>query len=201
MSNKCHPEIVALPDVQETSDDPCDIGTNPSVLGEVVGEMKWPVNLSLVEDGWSVKALGTRYSPEHCAIAARARDARIFIRQKIRKLIEEGDKNPQVALVTHGSFLHYFTEDWEDSWLNHGTGWRNCETRTYTFKHDVMDDTDMEASLTETMDSRLGRGKSDHMPTGEEQVVLFEQAMDNWEKQGLQRPDRIGLGHKTSVLD
>ncbi|KAF5013966.1 hypothetical protein FDECE_54 [Fusarium decemcellulare] len=199
-SSKCHPEIIAIPDAQETSDDPCDVGTDPSALRRVVAESKWPVDLSLVKDGWNVKALGTRYSPESNAITARARDVRIFIRQKIRQLIEQGDTDPQVALVTHGGFLHYFTDDWEDSWLNPGTGWRNCETRSYVFKQDVMDDVDMEAGLTETMDSRLRRGKGTPMPAGEEQAVLFEQAMENWENQGLQRPDRIGLGLETSVI-
>ncbi|KAI8722960.1 hypothetical protein NCS52_00150600 [Fusarium sp. LHS14.1] len=199
-NSKCHPEIIAIPDAQETSDDPCDVGTEPSVLHTVVSESKWPVDLSLVKDGWNVKALGTRYSPESNAIAARARDVRIFIRQKIRQLIEQGDTGPQIALVTHGGFLHYFTDDWEDSWLNPGTGWRNCETRSYEFKQDVMDDTDMEASLTETMESRLRRGKGYPMPAGEEQAVLFEQAMENWENQGLQRPDRIGLHLETSVV-
>jgi broad specificity phosphatase PhoE len=199
-STKCHPEIIAIPDAQETSDDPCDIGTDPSVLRAVIARNKWPVDLSLVKDGWNVKALGTRYSPESNAIAARARDTRIFIRQKIRQLIEQGDADPQVALVTHGGFLHYFTDDWEDSWLNPGTGWRNCETRSYVFKQDVMDCADVEARLTETMESRLMRGKSNPMPTEEEQAALFEKAMENWENQGLQRPDRIGLDLETSVI-
>ncbi|KAI8185891.1 hypothetical protein K4K51_011199 [Colletotrichum sp. SAR 10_75] len=192
-SNKCHPEIIAIPDAQETSDDPCDVGTDPSVLRQVIAENKWPVDLSLVNGSWNDKALGTRYSPESSAIAARARDVRIFIRQKIRQLIEQDDTDPQVALVTHGGFLHYFTDDWEDSWLNPGTGWRNCESRSYEFELDVMKDTDMEARLTETMESRLKRGKPNPRPAEEEQAGLFEQAMENWEKQGLKRPDRIGL--------
>jgi broad specificity phosphatase PhoE len=199
-SIQCHPEIIALPDAQETSDDPCDVGTDPLALNRVVAENKWPVDLSLVKDGWNVKALGTRYSPESNAIAARARDARVLIRHKIRQLIKQGDADPQVALVTHGGFLHYFTDDWEDSWLNPGTGWQNCETRSYVFKNDVMDDMDAEARLTETMDSRLGRGKGNTMPAEEEQAVLFEQAMENWENQGLQRPDRIAPDLCTSVI-
>ncbi|KAM0541750.1 hypothetical protein ACHAPJ_013107 [Fusarium lateritium] len=199
-SSKCLPEIIAIPDAQETSDDPCDVGTDPSVLRRVVSESNWPVDLSLVKDGWNVKALGTRYSPESNYIAARARDVRIFIRQKIRQLIEQGDTDPQVALVTHGGFLHYFTDDWEDSWLNPGTGWKNCETRSYVFEKDVMKDTDVEAWLTETMESRLKRGKGNAMPARGEQAVLFEQAMESWENQGLQRPDRIGVDVETSVI-
>ncbi|KAF4928265.1 putative phosphatase [Colletotrichum viniferum] len=192
-SNKCHPEIIAIPDAQETSDDPCDVGTDPSILRRVVVESKWPVDLSLVNASWNDKALGTRYSPKSSAIAARARDVRIFIRQKIRQLIEQGDTDPEVALVTHGGFLHYLTDDWEDSWLNPGTGWRNCETRSYEFELDVMKDTDMEARLTETTESRLKRGKPNPKPAKEEQAGLFGQAMENWEKQGLKRLDRIGL--------
>ncbi|EXM19540.1 Histidine phosphatase superfamily, clade-1 [Fusarium oxysporum f. sp. vasinfectum] len=199
-SSKCHPEIIAIPDAQETSDDPCDVGTDPSVLRKVVTESNWPVDLSLVKGGWNVKALGTRYSPESNAIAARARDARIFIRKKIRQLIEQGDTNPQVALVTHGGFLHYFTDDWEDSWLNPGTGWKNCETRSYVFEQDVMKDIDVEVRLTETTESRLRRGKGNPMPAKEEQAGLFEQAMESWESQGLQRPDRIGVNVETSVV-
>ncbi|KAF5662937.1 phosphoglycerate mutase family [Fusarium heterosporum] len=199
-NNKCKLEIIAVPDAQETSDDPCDIGTDLSVLQKVVAENKWPVDLSLVKDSWNVKALGTRYSPESKAIAARALDVRTSLRKHIRRLIEQGDADPQVALVTHGGFLHYFTNDWEDSWLNPGTGWQNCETRSYVFKHDVMDDTDVEASLTETMESRLRRGKCNPVPVVEEQVLLFEQAMEKWESQGLQRPDRIGVGLEMSFL-
>ncbi|CCT74827.1 uncharacterized protein FFUJ_10897 [Fusarium fujikuroi IMI 58289] len=199
-SSQCYPQIFAIPDAQETSDDPCDIGTDPSVLREVVAEHNWPVDLSLVKDGWNVKALGTRYSPESNVIAARARDARIFIRQKIQQLIEQGDTDPQVALVTHGGFLHYFTDDWEDSWLNPGTGWKNCETRSYVFEQHLMNDTDVEARLNETMESRSRRGKVSPMPAKDEQEVLFEQAMESWEKQGLQRPDKIGVNVETSVI-
>ncbi|KAH7195913.1 histidine phosphatase superfamily [Fusarium oxysporum] len=199
-SSKCHPEIIAIPDAQETSDDPCDVGTDPSALRKVVTESNWPVDLSLVKDGWNVKALGTRYSPESDSIAARAHDARIFMRQKIRQLIEQGDTDPQVALVTHGGFLHYFTDDWEDSWLNPGTGWKNCETRSYVFEQDLMKDIDVEVRLTETMESRLRRGKGNPMPAKEEQAGLFEQAMESWESQGLQRPDRIGVNVETSVV-
>ncbi|KAF5724836.1 phosphoglycerate mutase family [Fusarium mundagurra] len=199
-SSKCHPEIIAIPDAQETSDDPCDVGTDPSVLCKVVTEQNWPVDLSLVKNGWNVKDVGTRYSPESTAIATHAQDARIFIRQRKRQLIEQGDTDPQVALVTHGGFLHYFTDDWEDSWLNRGTGWKSCETRSYVFERDVMNDTDVEARLTETMESRLKRGKGNPMPVNEDQAMLFEQAMESWEKQGLQRPDRMGINIETNVI-
>lgn len=45
-------KIIALPDIQETSDVPCDTGSDPSVLKE---EFKTGVDLDLVQDGWNNK--------------------------------------------------------------------------------------------------------------------------------------------------
>lgn len=192
-NGKCPPQILALPDVQETSDDPCDIGSDPSVLQATVIKNNWPVDLSLIKDGWNDKGLKARYSPHSNAITARARDARILLRQKVRELVKGGDMDVQVVLVTHGGFLHFFTDDWEDSWQFPATGWYNCETRSYTFEEDFMMDVDEEARLTETKESRQKRGKTGPMIGREEQPKLFNFAMESWEKQGLQRPDRVGM--------
>lgn len=45
-------KIIALPDIQETSDVPCDTGSEPSALKE---EFKTGVDLDLVEEGWNNK--------------------------------------------------------------------------------------------------------------------------------------------------
>jgi broad specificity phosphatase PhoE len=186
--SKCPPQILALPDVQETSDDLCDIGSDPSLLRSKAAENKWPVDLSLIKDDWNVKTLENRYSPHSSAIKARARDARILLRQKIRDLVRSGDTDAQVILVTHGSYLHFFTDDWEDSYQYPGTGWHNCETRSYTFEEDLMADIDREARLTETVESRRKRGKTYPMYKREKQPELFQLGMQRWESQGLQRP-------------
>ena len=96
--------------------------------------------------------------------------------------------------------MHYFTDDWEDSDLYPGTGWQNCETRSYSFEEEDFfmaedDDVDVdgEARLTETMESRRMRGKLYPMCRREEQQELFQLGMQRWESQGLQRPDRLGL--------
>lgn len=191
-NRKCPPQILALPDTQETSDDLCDIGSDPSVLCSIVAENNWPVDLSLIKDGWNVKTLESRYSPHSTAIKARARDARVFLRQKIRELVRDGDIDAQIILVTHGGYLHYFADDWEDSYQYPGTGWHNCETRSYAFEEDFMADVDGEARLTETMESRQKRGKTYPMHRREKQPELFELGMQRWESQGLQRPDRLG---------
>lgn len=190
--SKCSPQILALPDTQETSDDLCDVGSDLEVLQKVVADNKWPVDLSLITDGWNDKTLDSRYSPHSDAIAARARDARIHLRQKIRELVDSGDTDAEIVLVTHGGFLHYFTEDWEDSFQFPGTGWRNCETRTYTFEAGLEDDTDGDARLMETVESRRRRGKINPAFGREQQPELFELAMQSWENQGLPRPDRLG---------
>jgi broad specificity phosphatase PhoE len=187
-NSKCPSQILALPDAQETSDDLCDTGFDPSSIRDIVVENNWPVDLSLVKDGWNVKTMENRYSPHSNDIEARARDARILLRQKIRELVSSGDIDAHVVLVTHGNFLRYFTDDWEDSCKYPGTGWHNCETRSYTFEEDFMADVDGEARLTETMDGRQKRSKTHPMYRREKQPELFELAMQQWENQGLQRP-------------
>ena len=51
-------KILALPLVQETSDIPCDIGSEPEVLmKEFINDRALPVDLGLVEKGWNIKVL------------------------------------------------------------------------------------------------------------------------------------------------
>lgn len=186
-----HRNILAMPDLQETSDDPCDIGSDPEQLRDLVAEKNWPVDLSLVREGWNVKTALTRYSPHSIAISNRARTVRVFLRQQLRSIAKDGEKDAEIALVTHGSFLHFLTDDWEDADRDGGTGWRNCETRSYVLERDLFDDEDMDARLTEITASRTRRGKIESMPGNEEQPRLFAAAMQHWESAGLQRPDKM----------
>ena len=190
-NSRCLPRILALPDAQETSDEPCDTGSDPSLLHDIVAENNWPVDLSLIEDSWNVKTLENRYSPRSSAIEARAHETRILLRQNIRELVRNGDIDAQVVLVSHGGYLHYFTDDWEDSYQYPGTGWHNCETRSYVFEEDLMTDKDEKARLIETIESRQKRGKTYPMYGREKQPEFFELGMQSWESQGLQRPDKL----------
>ncbi|KAM0719033.1 hypothetical protein Q7P37_004938 [Cladosporium fusiforme] len=192
-TSKCQPQILALPEAQEISSDRCDTGSDPAVLREIVDKNYWPVDLSLVEDGWNVKGPGSRYGPDHKAIKARAKDTRVILRQKIRELVQTGDTDAKIVLVTHGGFLHYFTDDWEEPSRNPGTGWQNCETRSYAFEADLMTGEDEEAKLVETLDSRRKRGKVYPMFGHQNQSELFDLAMQSWEDQGLQRPDSVDM--------
>lgn len=187
------PRIIAFPDAQEISDDPCDVGSNLDTLQDAISENSWPVDLSLVKTGWNDKGLDSRYSPQLKALRARARDTRIFLRNKIRELVRAGDADAQLVLVTHGCFLHFLTEDWDDAERANGTGWSNCETRSYIFETSAMSDDDTEASLVETIESRRRRGRLHALYSKERQAEMFGKAMDFWEASGLQRPDKVGF--------
>ena len=190
-NTKCRPGILAIPDAQETSDYPCDTGSDLPVLQEFVKEQDWPVDLSLLTSTWNVKTLNNRYSPASAAIKNRARDCRILLRQKARELVEQGDEDVQIVLIAHGGYLHYLTDDWEDADKFSGTGWENTEYRTYTFESAFTSNDDGEAYLMETKESRETRGKTHPMLDHAQQQELFERMMQGWEDQGLQNPAKL----------
>lgn len=103
-----------------------------------------------------------------------ARDARIFILQKIREMVSNGDTDAQVILVTHGGYLQYLTADCEDSHQYLCTSWRDCETRSYASEENFMADIDGDARLTERMESRQKRSKMYPMYGREQQPELFD---------------------------
>ncbi|KAL4922319.1 histidine phosphatase superfamily [Aspergillus aurantiobrunneus] len=175
-------KLILLPDIQETSDVPCDTGSDPEVLRQEIEEKRLPVDASFVVDGWNVKT--GRYAPTHGAVGARARTARRWLKARPEK---------EIAMVSHGGVLHYFTEDWEDSSQFQGTGWVNTEYRTYEFTDKVdLDDLEGEkldsdnASLVETLESRQRRGKKGPMAGREEQKTFYKQGTQGWDAQGLQ---------------
>jgi broad specificity phosphatase PhoE len=189
---KCKPQILAIPDAQETSDCLCDTGSDLDVLTAFCKDQDWPVDLSLLTPTWNVKTLSGRYSPHSDAIAHRAKAVRQLLRRRARELASEGDDEVTIVLVAHGGLMHYLTGDWEGADKYPGTGWFNCEARTYVYAEDVMSD-DEDASLVETTESRQKRGLTHPMGSKAEQVRLFEEAMSGWERQGLQRPDKLDI--------
>lgn len=190
-NGKCHPHILAIPDAQETSDYPCDTGSDLEVLRGICAEQGWKADLSLISDDWNVKTLTNRYSPASEAIQARARDTRLLLREKAGELASAGDQDVEIVLVAHGGYLHYLTDDWEDANKLAGTGWENTEFRTYVFESGPDDD---DAYLVETPDSRARRGKEHPMHARDRQRDLFADTMQGWEDQGLQNPSKLGGG-------
>ena len=100
-------KIITLPEIQETSDTPCDTGSDIGVLKKEMADK--PVDLSMVSEGWNSKQ--GKWAPDAKAIEARAREARKWLKARPEK---------EIVLVTHGGFLHYFTEDWDDSGKSNG---------------------------------------------------------------------------------
>lgn len=144
----CRSQIIALPEIQETSDFPCDTGSDAEKLRKEMIEKCIPIDLSLVKPGWNIKSLNSKWAPSSEALTSRAREARKYIRDRIFELQREGETDPEIVVMTHGGFLHYFTEDWEDSkaytaYANNkidevrldipGTGWHNTEYRSFNF--------------------------------------------------------------------
>ena len=82
-------KVIALPELQETSDLPCDTGSS---LEEITRDYEGkPVDLSLVKPGWDSKRM--KWAPTATAIEKRARDARMWLMQRPEK---------EIVLVSHG---------------------------------------------------------------------------------------------------
>ncbi|KAF5964043.1 histidine phosphatase superfamily, clade-1 [Fusarium bulbicola] len=95
-------QIVALPEVQEVSDLNCDTGSDISVIRAEFQQQ--PVDFSLVEPGWEVKE--GKWAPAIDSILERARAARQWLSER---------PESEIVVVTHGCFLHFFTDDWVNS--------------------------------------------------------------------------------------
>lgn len=153
---------------------PCDVGTDVANLKREFGDK---VDFGEVdraekegkEDGWNDKRMGGRWAPEYGALEERARRARVWLRELGRKGGEEG-KDVHIAVVTHGGFLHFLTEDLDGFDRSKGTGWQNCECRSYVFVDE--DGDDERASVKETEASWKARRGSEIGLTETEQMEL-----------------------------
>ncbi|RDL37050.1 Phosphoglycerate mutase-like protein [Venustampulla echinocandica] len=147
-------KLLAVPELQETSDLPCDTGSSPAALkAEFEGNPKWNVDLSRVQEGWNVKT--GKYAPTASAISSRALEARLFLRSLASQSSQAASgEDVHIVVVTHGGYLHYFTEDWDGESKFCGTGWANTEFRSYEFSGGEEDEN---AGLRELEESRERR--------------------------------------------
>ena len=83
--------IIALPDLQETSDLPCDTGSSPSHLANEFAS--YQIDFTHVQPGWNVKT--GKWGPDKEAITKRAQDAREWLAKRPEK---------EIVVVTHGSY-------------------------------------------------------------------------------------------------
>ncbi|RMZ03440.1 hypothetical protein D0860_06800 [Hortaea werneckii] len=171
--------VIAMPELQETSDLPCDTGSSPEDLAkEFDGK---PVDLGLVQPGWNSKKM--QWAANARFIEARARAARLWLMNRPEK---------DIVVVTHGGFLHYFTEDWSGSDRFAGTGWANTEFRTYTFSSSEPE----QAHLVETPESRQRRcGADDNKSLDREEQAQLKRTTspgDVADRKGPARDLQIG---------
>ncbi|KAF5573223.1 histidine phosphatase superfamily clade-1 [Fusarium pseudoanthophilum] len=166
-------QIVALPEVQEVSAMNCDTGSDLSVIKAEFQQK--PVDFGLVEPGWQIKEGKAKWAPVVGSIIERARVARQWLSER---------PESEIVVVTHGCFLHFFTDDWVNSVNPDGTDWANAEVRSYTISQD-----DSEGPvLYETIESRMRRGVDLVPPTREEQLELRRTALKAALDWGLIRP-------------
>ncbi|RFU29954.1 hypothetical protein B7463_g6393, partial [Scytalidium lignicola] len=171
--------VVALPQLQETSDLPCDTGSAPDLLRREFENGAEGGVVDLKREDRCAGAGGTGL-----VTGVRDKRAREMVEQKVVEDVESAE--PHIVVVTHGGFLHYFTEDWEghDGFL--GTGWQNTEFRSYTFVTEG--DGDEDASVVETAESRRRRSGKEIPLTREEQTNLRRVAEKKWSDFGFQTP-------------
>ncbi|KAE8343330.1 hypothetical protein BDV24DRAFT_161767 [Aspergillus arachidicola] len=126
--------IVLVPKAQEISSLACDVGHDAEVT--IADALKliadaapsWDasnLDTTLVDDSWNSKK--GIYASNLSAVHQRAAEMRNWIYNRPEK---------HIALVTHGGFLHYFTEDWKGYVKGKGTGYLNCEYRKLEFTED-----------------------------------------------------------------
>lgn len=190
---------VCIPELQETSDSPCDTGSSKVEIAREFAGMS--IDLKLVTDDWNSKK--GPWAPQKSAIEERAAAARRWLRSRPEK---------NIVVVTHGGLLHYLTEDWVGSAslagmehpLDHdygmlsgftgfaGTGWANTEFRSYTFEQGSGE----RASLVETQQSRTRRSGNEKPLSEAEQRNLKSSTQAEWEKHGYvshEKPSEASL--------
>lgn len=102
------------------------------------------------------------YQASLSGVEARAAELRAWLWKRPEK---------KIVLVSHGAFLHYFTEDWRFFDGAKGTAYENCEYRQFTFSEESNEE---EAHVVEHggQKIKLGRppGVHGHVLSGIEQV-------------------------------
>lgn len=170
--------VLAIPSAQEFSDYPCDTGSQPADLAREFGPRV--VDLGLVGDDWNSN--DGRWSPRCDAIEARAAETRRFLRRVGRDWLRDNDGDCHIVVTTHGGFLHYVTEEWTGTGGSAGTGWRNCEFRSFTF----VEGDDEGACLVEMQESRARR-PGEKILSRDEHNTLRKFAESEWIKGGYQK--------------
>lgn len=114
-------EVRALshPGLQEVSNDPCDTGTPLDELREEFPDIQFLDEL-FPSDAWprtrsiELRKTGTIYDDQPGPLLARAVNFRKWLREEVN------DK--EIIVVTHGGFMHFFYDQWDDVPGDSGSG-------------------------------------------------------------------------------
>lgn len=131
-------KILLMPMAQEASDELMDTGSDMKEINEAFGDLVDEHRATEVHPYW-YRNVG-RFAVTPQAQMERARQLRCFIMGRPEK---------HIALVSHGSFAHAITGNFNVEEGQTTRMWENAECRSYTF-----DDSDEEARLVETEESK-----------------------------------------------
>ncbi|CZT49027.1 uncharacterized protein RSE6_09808 [Rhynchosporium secalis] len=125
--------LLLVPNAQEVSSKTYHVGLASEDLQMKVAELfegqQLPFDIKkidyrLVSDNWNSKV--GFWAPQREEVEKRA----AALHSWLYTLPEM-----HVLLVTHGTFLHYLTEDWTGDDPKRGTAYLNCEVRQFSFAH------------------------------------------------------------------
>ena len=100
--------IATLDTLQELADLPSDTGSDVAVLEKEFGDK---VDLSRVREGWNdKKSASSPFEPTLEKIVARAKESR----RALRELAGGMESDEHLVVVSHGAFLHWLSDEWQD---------------------------------------------------------------------------------------
>ncbi|KAI2617352.1 histidine phosphatase superfamily [Hypoxylon sp. NC1633] len=146
-------KIELMPELQEVNASPSSTGSPVEDLSRCYGKV---VDLTTLGDFWYRKGPETPFAPDPEKVEARALVARRKIRDVARSAVASGNPDTHIAVVTHGEFAHWLTDDFVGVSERHNSGWANLEFRSYKFI--TLDESDRQARLVEKVGSRARRG-------------------------------------------
>ncbi|PPJ59658.1 hypothetical protein CBER1_01217 [Cercospora berteroae] len=150
--------VLCLPELQETSNLPCDTGSSKEVLEKEFGDQ--PVDLDHVTPNWECKV-------------------RVWLRDRPEK---------NIVVVTHGGFLHFFTENWSEHDLFSGTGWANTEWRSVQF---ISEEKGAPTSTGNAEEAKQDMAQVEELPESQERRRYEAQIREAAEKEHKKTTDPI----------
>lgn len=117
------------------------------IRGYSLSQLEIPLNLAGLDRDWCHKGPDSKYIPDVALVEARAREARVFLRDLARRAPDDA----HIVVVSHGGFIHFLTEDFSGLWERYFTSYGNTTMRSFQFVDLHGDDPD--AKMVQTEDS------------------------------------------------